>query len=65
MDRQWDFRFQCTPDPQRPGYCIESFGGVSVEVTKQMADQLLCAQRMVEWLRIEREARAAVHEPAS
>lgn len=59
IDQRRKTEFRCTPDPARAGYCIETFGALSVEAAQSLSDQLICAQRVAEWLKIERDARAA------
>jgi hypothetical protein len=57
LSKKSSFRFTCTPDPERPGHCLETIGGLPVDASKALADELACLQRIREWEATEKELR--------
>lgn len=52
-----NFKFQCTPDPQKPGYCKETYGDAGLMAVGRIADDKTCMKLTNEWIDSERAAR--------
>lgn len=50
------FKFICTPDPNREGYCKETFADVGLRAVGSIADDDTCMKQVADWIAGEREA---------
>lgn len=54
------FRFQCSADPAKPGYCRETFADVGLQSAGKIADDATCMALVAEWIAAERASREGV-----
>jgi hypothetical protein len=51
------FRFTCTPDPARAGYCKQTYADLGLSSVEKIADDRTCLKLLDEWIAGERAAR--------
>lgn len=57
MVARQSFRFTCTPDPAKPGYCKETFADAGLSAVGRIADDKTCMKLTSDWIAAERVAR--------
>lgn len=50
------FQFTCTPDPERAGYCKQTFADFGIMATGKIADDTTCMKQVADWIEGERAA---------